>query len=124
MSDWTFAPTQLQIESTNVWRMMRRLGFEDVEAFLRYSREEPSAFWSDLAGELGIEWFTPYQEVIDSSRGIEWTQWFTGGKLNITHNTLDRHVSDRVAVVSETEDGTVRSLTFADLAREVNRVAH
>lgn len=128
MSDWTFTPTQQQVESTNVWRMMQRLGFEDTEAFLRYSREEPSAFWGDLADEIGIEWFAPYNQVIDTSRGIEWAQWFTGGKLNITHNTLDRHAGgprrNHIALVGETEDGTVRTLTFGELSREVNRVAN
>ena len=128
MPDWIFTPTRQQIEATNVWSMMRRLGFTDTQAFLKYSREEPNAFWHELAQELKIDWSTPYTQVMDTSRGIEWTRWFTGGQLNITHNALDRHAQgarrDQIAVVSETEDGTVRSLTFAELARDVNRVAN
>ena len=125
MPDWLFTPTPQQIEATNVWRMMQRLGFTGTQAFLQYSRDEPSAFWHELSHELNIDWFTPYTQVMDTTRGIEWTRWFTGGRLNITHNALDRHArSEHPAVVSETEDGTVRTLTFAELSREVNRVAN
>ena len=40
--------------------------------------------------EMRVEWFEPYRQVLDASRGPEWTQWFTGGRLNIAHNCLDR----------------------------------
>ena len=33
--------------------------------------------------ETRIEWFAPYDRVLDTSRGVEWAQWFTGGKINI-----------------------------------------
>ena len=81
---WT--PTQEFVESTNVWRFMKRLGFDDREAFLLFSRENPERFWDEMMREMRIAWFTPYQKVLDASRGPEWAQWFTGGRLNIAHN--------------------------------------
>src|SRR5579884_352360 len=83
-------PSPAYIEQTNVWRFMRRLGFTDREAFLRFSREEPERFWDETMREMGVAWFTPYERVLDASRGPEWTQWFLGGRLNIAHNCLDR----------------------------------
>jgi len=64
-------------ESTNVWQFMNRLGFGDREEFLRFSSDEPERFWDEILREMHVEWFEPYQQVMDTSRGPEWTQWFT-----------------------------------------------
>ncbi len=118
-------PTPAFIEQTNVWRFMQRLGFSDREAFLEFSRNEPSRFWDEMMREMRVEWFTPYTQVLDDSRGPEWAQWFTGGQLNIAHNCLDRWAdSDRIACVWELENGATGKLSFADLRREANRVAN
>src|SRR5262245_60201979 len=62
-------PSKQFIERTNVWRFMQELGFEDPEAFLRFSRDEPERFWDAVVRDLRIEWFEPYRQVIDLSRG-------------------------------------------------------
>jgi acetyl-CoA synthetase len=131
MSDWIWRPTSEFATRTNVFRYMRKLGFSsyerDREAFLRYSVDHLEEFWGDLAVELGVEWAQPFTQVLDTSRGVEWSRWYTGGKLNIAANTLDRHArgaaSGRIAIISECEDGSRRELTFAELGREVNQVA-
>ena len=75
--------------------------------------------------EIGVDWFRPYDQVLDTSQGVEWATWFNGGRLNIAHNCLDRHVATGgVAIVSESEDGAIRELTFAELHGEVNRLAN
>ena len=104
---------------------MRRLGFDDREAFLRFSRDEPERFWDDLMHEIDVQWFEPYSHVMDASRGPEWARWFVGGRLNIAHNCLDRWAeSGRVACIWESESGETRSITFAELRDEANRVAN
>ena len=118
-------PTQDWIESTNVWRFMQRLGLHDRDAFLLFSRKNPERFWEEMMREMGVEWFAPYGQVLDSSRGVEWTQWFTGGRLNIAHNCLDRWAeSDRVACIWEGENGATRSVTFREIREEAGRVAN
>jgi acetyl-CoA synthetase len=113
------------IENTNVWRFMRRLGFADREAFLLFSREQPERFWHEMMREMRVEWFEPYSQVLDASRGPEWTQWFIGGRLNIAHNCLDRWAgADRIACIWEAENGSARTLTFAQLQKDANRVAN
>lgn len=118
-------PSPEFIEETNVWRFMQRLGFADRDAFLRFSREQPERFWDELMHEMRVEWFEPYHQVMDTSRGPEWTQWFLGGRLNIAHNCLDRWAEDhgRIACISEAENGDTRTVTFAELRNEANRVA-
>ena len=104
---------------------MQRLGFDDRDAFLAFSRDEPERFWDEMMGEMGVEWFAPYDSVVDLSRGPEWATWFNGGRTNIAHNCLDRWAeSGRVACISETENGQTRTVTFAELRGEANRVAN
>ena len=104
---------------------MRRLGFSDREEFLRFSVDRPERFWDELMREMRVEWFDPYHQVLDASRGPEWTQWFVDGRLNIAHNCLDRWAnSGRVACIWEGESGATRTVTFADLLAESNQIAN
>jgi acetyl-CoA synthetase len=120
-------PSREFIEQTNVWRFMRRLGFEDREAFLRFSSEDPEKFWDETMREMGVEWFEPYRQVLDRSRGPEWARWFVGGRVNIAHNCLDRWAArepERIACLWENESGTSGAITFAELDRAANGVAN
>ncbi len=118
-------PTREFVESTNVWRFLRRLGFEDREAFLRFSREDPEHFWDEMMREMRVEWFTPYREVMDLTAGPEWARWFPGGRLNIAHNCLDRWAgSERIACIWEAENGATGTVRFSELQKQANRVAN
>ncbi|HUJ23317.1 MAG TPA: AMP-binding protein [Bryobacteraceae bacterium] len=124
-AEWIWEPAPEWIGQTNVWRFMQKLGFADREDFLRYSRENLAEFWDRMVEETGIEWFRRYDRVLDVSRGVEWAEWFLGGKLNIAWNCLDRHVpAGNTAIIWEGEDGARRTLTFAQLAEDVNRLAN
>ena len=103
---------------------MQRLGFNDREAFLLFSRENPERFWDEMMREMSVEWFEPYTQVLDASRGPEWATWFTGGKLNIAHNCVDRWAeTERVACIWEGENGATQTVTFRKLRADANRVA-
>ncbi len=82
-------------------------------------------FWADRAREL--TWDTPFSEVLDWS-GAPRARWFADGALNAAYNAVDRHVEaglgDRVAIHWEGEPGDTRTLTYADLRREVSRAAN
>jgi len=108
---------------------MRRLGFTDREEFLRFSREDAERFWHELMREMRVEWFHPYRQVLDLSGGPEWAQWFTGGRINIAHNCLDRWAAReataaRPACLWEAENGATREISFGQLWRDANRVAN
>jgi acetyl-CoA synthetase len=120
-------PSREFIEDTNVWRLMTRLGFEDREEFLRFSRENPERFWDEMMREMGVAWFHPYHQVLDLRSGPEWAQWFGGGRLNIAYNCLDRWAESepaRIACISEVESGEQRTVTFGELRVQADRVAH
>ncbi|WP_418275069.1 acetate--CoA ligase [Isoptericola jiangsuensis] len=83
-------------------------------------------FWADQAREL-VSWRTPFTETLDWS-GAPVARWFADGTLNAAYNAVDRHVEnglgDRVAIHFEGEGGDTRTVTYADLQREVARAAN
>ncbi len=83
-------------------------------------------FWAEQARSL-LDWAEPFQEVLDWS-GAPRARWFGDGRLNAAYNAVDRHVAaghgDRVALHFEGEPGDTRTLTYADLQREVSRAAN
>ncbi|MFG3224616.1 acetate--CoA ligase [Kitasatospora sp. NPDC048194] len=83
------------------------------------------AFWAAQAQRLS--WAEPWTEVLDWS-DAPFARWFVGGRLNVAHNCVDRHVEaghgDRVAFHWEGEPGDTRTLTYAQLKDEVCRAAN
>jgi acetyl-CoA synthetase len=86
---------------------------------------DPEAWWAKQAEAL--DWFEPWDEVLDDSEA-PFFKWFTGGRLNASHNALDRHIEagrgDRVAYHWRGEQGEERDVTYADLLRDVKRLAN
>ncbi|MFF3380433.1 AMP-binding protein [Streptomyces sp. NPDC002680] len=121
---WT--PTEDYVEHANVTRLARAHGLGSIAELRKASVADIGWYWDAVVKDLGLPFSKPYDRVVDLSRGIEYPDWFVGGELNIAEACLDRWVAscpDRIAVVHETEDGTVRSLTFGELGAEVARVA-
>ena len=91
-----------------------------------YERAEadPQAWWAEQAEQL--HWFKPWQQVLDDSNP-PFYKWFTGGRLNVSYNCLDRHVEagrgERIAYHWRGEDGTERDISYAELLAEVKRFA-
>ena len=82
-------------------------------------------FWKDQALER-ITWFTEPTKVLDDSNP-PFFKWFADGELNVSYNCLDRHLpehGDQVAYHWVGEPGDSRTLTYSDVAREVNRLAN
>src|SRR3954471_23261192 len=82
-------------------------------------------FWEQQAEAL--EWAEKWDTVLDES-DPPFYKWFTGGKLNVSHNCVDRHVEagngDRVAFHWHGEEGETRDITYADLHRDVQKFAN
>ena len=126
MSDFVWQPSPRYIDEANVTRLMRAHGIDGYRALVARSQEEPEWFWPAVVDDLGIEFFEPFQTVLDVSKGPQWPRWFVGGTINLTHNCIDKHLDergDRPAIVWEGEDGTTRTVSFSDLHRDVCRLA-
>jgi acetyl-CoA synthetase len=92
----------------------------------REAEQDRLEFWANQANRL--TWSKPFDQVLDWSEA-PFAKWFTGGKLNVAYNCVDRHVEagngDRIAIHWEGERvGEGRTLTYGDLQAEVCKAAN
>ena len=92
--------------------------------FHRRSIEDRDAFWAEQARL--IDWQTPPQTICDYSQP-PFARWFVGGRTNLCHNAVDRHLKDRAdqpaLIWVSTETDQERVYSFRDLHAEVQRMA-
>ncbi len=89
------------------------------------AKEDYEGFWDRYAKEK-LQWIEPYSKVLDESNA-PFYKWFTGGKINVTHQCIDRHLMERknkAAIIWEGELGEKRVFTYLELYYEVNRAAN
>ena len=114
--DFTWSPSAEQLAAANVARLARALGCRSYEELHRVSIDEPDRFWRAVVADLEIPLAREWDAVLDDSRGIEWTTWFTGARLNVADACVHRwarELPDHEAAVWAPEEGRRRSLTWA-----------
>ncbi len=97
------------------------------ESVYQKAEEDFISFWDEIA-KSEVEWFEPYDKVLDDSNP-PFYKWFVGGKINITYNCLDRHVNswrkNKAAIIWQGEpENEVRVITYYELYRRVCRFAN
>ena len=120
---WT--PSAEQASKTNVMRFAREHGIDDYWDLVSHSQDEPEWFWNAIVEFIGIEFDQKYEQILDDSRGIEWTTWFVNGRLNMAWNCVGRWANrtpSSTAVIAETEDGIITELTYSQLWSDVCRL--
>ena len=112
-----YYPSDEVVAQANVpdWDEMANFALKDLEGF-----------WANAPNEL--EWFKKWDKVLDNSNK-PFFKWFTGAKVNIVHNALDRHMKtwrkNKLALIWVSEDGKEeRTFSYYSLNREVNRFAN
>ena len=89
------------------------------------AKADPEAFWAELA-DKELHWFQKWDTVLDWQPPF--AKWFVNGKINISYNCLDRHLTtwrrNKAALIWEGEPGDSRTLTYAQLHREVCQFAN
>jgi propionyl-CoA synthetase len=92
--------------------------------FYKQSIDQPDAFWTEQA-KL-IDWFTPFRRVCNDDNP-PFASWFEGGKTNLCHNAVDRHLATRgeqaALIYVSTETGVEKTYSFKELHLEVQRMA-
>lgn len=129
MSKSVWKPSSKVIEKANITRFMERHEIKTYEELIQRSTTGIEWFWDSCVHETNIAWYEPYTQILDVSKGFPEARWFKGGRINITHNCVDRHLKDsqsanRVAVVWQGECGAVKKMTYKQLAEECNQVAN
>ncbi|MFB2923084.1 acetate--CoA ligase [Aerosakkonema funiforme] len=98
---------------------------EEYQQLYDRAKADPQKFWAELA-EQELEWFQKWDTVLDWQPPF--AKWFVNGKTNISYNCLDRHLTtwrkNKAALIWEGEPGDTRTLTYAQLHREVCQFAN
>ncbi|MFM7426341.1 MAG: acetate--CoA ligase [Elainella sp.] len=100
-------------------------GLRDYEQLYAKAQADPEAFWAELAAQE-LHWFQPWDKILDWQPPH--AKWFVNGKINISYNCLDRHLTtwrrNKAALIWEGEPGDSRTYTYAQLHREVCQFAN
>ena len=111
-----YYPSEDIIENANV---------KEYEQLYKYSIENRDAFWAEQAEHL--QWYKKWDKVVDESNK-PFYKWFAGGKINVVHNAIDRHLAtpnrNKLALIWEGENGDVRTYSYHALNREVSKFAN
>lgn len=137
--DNLWVPNADWIEHANVTRLMRKLGYHvdaskpdevahTTREFVARTSREIRWFWEAALTDMEMYWSKPYQSLLDTSRGNAYADWFRGAETNIVSNCVDRHArgenAQKLALIAESEDGTVQRWTFNELDRAVCALAN
>lgn len=101
-------------------------GMAAYKALCEEAERDYTGYWARLAREH-VSWKQPFTQILDESNA-PFYQWFADGKLNVSYNCLDRNIEaglgDKVAILSETDDGSVRRITYRELLAKVSQLAN
>ncbi len=127
-TEFVWQPTADYIEHANLTRFLKENQLSNFSELMKRSTSDVSWFTEALLRYLDIQFYTPYNQVLDLSRGIAWPRWVVGGKMNIVHNLLDKYIGSSVesqtAMICEHETGEIEALTYGQLYRKVNQAAN
>lgn len=115
----TFNPNR---EFAKAARIKNMCEYNDLQA---WANEDYDGFWGHFADEK-IDWFKPYTQVLDESNA-PFYKWFVNGKLNVSHQCIDRHLGTRknkAAIIFEGDRGDKQIITYLELHYNVNKFAN
>lgn len=121
-------PSQDYIEQAHLTQFMRQHNIPDFKELIRRSSQDVAWFSEAILRYLDIQFYCPYEKVLDISGSIALPKWCVGGAMNIVHNCLDKYMStpreEQIALIWEGEEGRTQKLTYKDLYLRVNKAAN
>jgi len=100
---------------------------EKYQAMYQRSIDDPEGFWAEQAEQF-LDWYKPWDKVLEWDYHKAFIRWFEGGKLNVSHNCIDRHLEsrgDQTAIIWEGDDpGTDKKITYRELHEQVCKLAN
>ncbi|HEX9113112.1 MAG TPA: acetate--CoA ligase, partial [Nitrospirota bacterium] len=117
----TFPPSKEFSQKAHIKSM------KEYEQLYKQSVDNPDKFWGEQA-EKNLTWYKKWDKVLDYDFHKPFIKWFTGGKLNVSVNCLDRHINsptrNKAALIWEADGGEYRTYTYQQLYYEVNKFAN
>ncbi|MCC7521005.1 MAG: AMP-binding protein [Flavobacteriaceae bacterium] len=116
-------PEPADIQKTNIYRSMIRLGFETYESFWRWSVERRESFWEFVVETIEIPFEKNPTQILDVSQGVSLPQWLPGASFNIVDACFKRQ-PDAIAIIFQNEGAKLEYWTYGQLDKLVNRIAN
>jgi acetyl-CoA synthetase len=128
VSDYVWKPTPKYIDNANVTRLAHANSLANLPELRSRSVADIGWYWDAVVRDLQLPFRTPYTQVVDLTRGVEYPEWFLDGTLNVVDACLKRWARDpvaalRPALVHEAESGATQTMTFAELEEQVGRAS-
>jgi acetyl-CoA synthetase len=105
--------------------VVKKARVKDYETMYKESIADREGFWNKEARTLS--WYRKWEKILDDS-GKPFYKWFTGGKINVVANAIDRHLNsetkNKLALIWEGEPGDMRTFSYFALNREVSKFAN
>ena len=125
---FAWVPTPEDIASARLTAFIHKTGMPDFDTLAARADADPAWLMQQVFEFCDFRFYKPYTQMLDMSRGIEWSRWCVGGTTNVVLNGLDRHrgtpVWNQVFLEWEGEDPQQRrTLTYAQFDAEVCRLA-
>jgi acetyl-CoA synthetase len=122
-------PTPLQVEGANLTAFMQAWGIKDFDALMQRSTTDVAWFTEAVLKFLDIKFYEPCSNVVELKDGIQFPKWCVDGRMNVVYNCVEKWAEDKgqgekIAIAFEGEEGMTRTLTFAELNKEINRTAN
>ncbi len=127
MSKFEFIPTEKQIQESNIYKFMKKHDLSSLDELSLKSKNDLEWFWKSVDEDIGIVWDSPYEKILDVSKGIAWSKWFVNGKTNIYKSSVEKFVKktpDKIAYYFESEDGKTSQITYSELDSKVSKLAN
>jgi len=127
LSEFEFIPTEKQIQESNIYKFMKKYNLSSFDELYKKSITDLEWFWKSVDDDIGIIWDSPYEKILDDSKGIAWSKWFVNGKTNIYKSSVEKFVKispDKIAYYFESENGEKSKITYSELNSKVSKLAN
>ncbi|HBA36157.1 MAG TPA: AMP-dependent synthetase [Gammaproteobacteria bacterium] len=120
-------PTEEIIANANITQFMEHLGISRYEELIEKADADPGWYFDQVIQYCDIRFYKPYDNILDTSKGIPWARWCVGGTTNMTMNCIDKHrgtsTYEKDFLIWEKETGENGTLTYREFDAEVCRLA-
>jgi acetyl-CoA synthetase len=116
-------PEDEHIRSTNLFKMMAEVGIDSYREFHQWSVRQYELFWEKVIGHLAVRLKSPYQAIVDLSKGETQPLWLPGATLNITDSCFGAD-PDSAAIVYQDQAGVLKRISVKALQEMTHRVAN
>ena len=106
---------------------MKKYDISTLEQLTNKANDDQQWFWKEVEKYCEIVWDKPYTTVLDQSKGLPWSKWFVGGKINIYKSMVEKFSKinpNKIAYTFVSEDGNKSQISYEELDKKVCKLAN